>query len=63
MLVIKIAQGVVRFIYLFHDIAGFGNSLKCILGFESVVDKIPQAADRVCLHSLVFPSLHLGSFC
>lgn len=51
MFVIKMAQGVVRFIYLFDDIAGFGNSLKCILGFESVVDKIPEAAERVSLHS------------
>ncbi|KAF9774576.1 hypothetical protein IL306_007408 [Fusarium sp. DS 682] len=47
MIVLKILQGSIRFYYLGGDIAGFLPSLKCILGFESVVDAIPNAAERM----------------
>ncbi|RKL46663.1 hypothetical protein BFJ70_g3148 [Fusarium oxysporum] len=47
MLIVKIAQGLIRFRALYSDISGFLPSLKCILGFESVVDAIPDAAERI----------------
>ncbi|KAI9150587.1 hypothetical protein HJFPF1_10362 [Paramyrothecium foliicola] len=40
-------QGSVKFYYLFDDISGFWNSLQCILGFEGVIDAIPEAADKI----------------
>lgn len=52
MLIVKIAQGLIRFRALYSDISGFLPSLKCILGFESVVDAIPDAAERVSLSTV-----------
>lgn len=47
LLVVKFAQGIVRFVVLFKDISGVVDTLKCLAGLESVVDAIPNAADRV----------------
>lgn len=47
MFVIRLAQGVLRLAYLWNDVAGLGNSLKCVLGFEKVVDEIENASQRV----------------
>ncbi|CZR47321.1 uncharacterized protein FPRO_08695 [Fusarium proliferatum ET1] len=46
-IVIGIMQGLLRFYYLYGDISGFWPSLKCCLGFESVVDAIPNAAEKI----------------
>ncbi|KAK2762104.1 hypothetical protein FQN54_001111 [Arachnomyces sp. PD_36] len=46
-IVIKIAQGAVRLVSLWKDISGFFDALKCGLGFEKVVDAIPDAANKI----------------
>lgn len=54
LILVKITQGAVRFMTLGSDISGFMNSLKCIAGFESVVDAIPNAAAKVCTFNVPY---------
>ena len=48
---VKIAQGAVRLAYLWDDISTLKDGFKLILGFEKVMDKIPDAANKVRLIS------------
>jgi hypothetical protein len=59
MLLLRILQGSIRFWHLGGDIVGFLPSLKCILGFESVIDAIPNAAEKVIVPPCCTFQLHI----
>ena len=47
MIVIRVATGVVRLIYFWKDISGFGKSLLTLIGFQRYIDEIPYSAYKV----------------